>query len=125
MPDITNDPVLIATRGLIAFRDGKIELGRKDYAQAVDLMKATRNSDTLFRCYSNWFYEEVRAGSLTAEEVTNLLIEFDMALQKLSLIESSKLVWATFRTQISNEQNNIKPNNLHIEPQMLLNLENF
>ncbi|PTT70799.1 hypothetical protein DBR22_00265 [Arthrobacter sp. HMWF013] len=65
-------PVFLATRGLIAFREGNEAAGRESYRKAVEgLLKSSRRADAAAAALL-WALEETRIGSVIAPETRGL-----------------------------------------------------
>lgn len=96
-----DDPFLIATSGLVAFRSDDIPEGRRLYSLAVEKAAAIKNTDAHFRAYCHWFYEEARANSLSQSTISEITKVIDQRSKDAGIRSVSKELWSKLSTRIT------------------------
>jgi tetratricopeptide (TPR) repeat protein len=95
------DPTIVATKGLIQFRLGEIQDGRKLYEESISLAHKAKNHDLAFRAASHWLIEELEAKAVSKQEANKLISTLDLQSEdkkkKISVL--SKRIWEVFRKQ--------------------------
>lgn len=115
------NPVVLATRGLLSFRDNKPTEGRRLYVAAMDIAKKRGHEDEFFRVQINWIYEEARAGTLSSEFLESLFSKINRYSERPSVRSYTKSSWGLIKNRIKeNDFKEISPNADHI--QLALNL---
>ncbi|WP_033069389.1 hypothetical protein [Thalassospira australica] len=94
------DPFLHATQGLIAFRSGDIEEGRKLYTSSIEKAAEQKMFDAQFRAYCHWFYEEARSDTLRAETLQKIVSEIDGEVKRPYVRDLSKEIWSNLKTRM-------------------------
>lgn len=76
-------PFILAGRGLLAFRRGDVELGRKEYNAAIEFATKRKRHELVVNAVFYWLEQEAMARSSTEEDLELAVSEIDVQLGKM------------------------------------------
>lgn len=98
------DPVIMATMGLLAFRQKNILEGRDWYMRALEKAKERGQTDLQFRIGFHWFYEEARSGTLPRHSLAELSDRIDVNSKLPDIRAASVTLWEAMKQRIYEKQ---------------------
>lgn len=120
-------PVVLATLGLIAFREQDYVEGRFYYHSAFENATKQKNIDSAFRIQLHWLLEEWQLGSIGGRELDYVISQLETFSQRrnANLKKSTVDLWNNVRNRISRDGNlQIPiPGLLNFEPSKLLEVD--
>jgi tetratricopeptide (TPR) repeat protein len=96
-------PFVHAARGLLAFKIGNFMDGRHHYELAVEAGRGASKRSLSLNAAIYWLEQEVTAGTISPQIVTETVRDFDEMVTKSSQAKDQRVIWAA-RKKIINHQ---------------------
>lgn len=100
--DINIAPFFYAALGLIAFREGRISEGRRQYQAAAEYSRDSEDRNLTFNAITFWLEQEAYASSIDLEAWNGITLQVDEAVNKLKDYRGKEIrrAWFARRSRI-------------------------
>ena len=95
-------PVLLATEGLVNFRDGNLAEGGFYYAEAMKRAVEQKELELALRAQFHWLFEETLAGRLSASTIVRSVEKVDENIERLGseVGPLTRVAWQEYKPKI-------------------------